>query len=461
MRLDRRVPDLLLNADETIATLVLAEGERVSSPQALVFLAKRGVRHGRLLDALARLPDLTGPLELVVAMAEPARLAVPGSITLPAGDARAECRPRRVGPRELAFPAFAPPQLVQPGDVVATKSPPRPGQPALTVTGKPLGEAEAAPGQATDVALVAGPGTALDPDGLTLRATAEGHVRRTGDAVTVVPARHLAGDLEGLGAPLHVEGDLVVTGHLIGPRAITATGDVVVLGGAESATIAAGGRIVVQGGVRHGCDMQAGEAVVARFVEGSRIHCTPLAVVAENLAHATLGEVAELVVGGSLVGGHVTLSGSLVADTLGGPLQTPTPVAIVLPPPPPDPRPALVRERHELDAKLAQVRIRIDEAQRVVARHGQRGKGAEAQVLLDQLKALYVGLAAQDKQLEERLMGLSEAKPVAAVPHAEVLGRVLPGVTLQLGGTQLRPDVEFPACVLREGLAGIDVIPLG
>jgi hypothetical protein len=338
--------------------------------------------------------------------------------------------------------------------VVAIKHPARPGRVGRTVTGKPLDEA---PRPAADQPFAAGPGVELTPDGLQAVATRAGNVRYAGGVVAVVPETRVSGDLAGLGEDLVVEGNLLVTGDAQGPRRLAASGDVTVLGGLEAVTIEAGGRIVIHGGVRNRCELAAGEAVVARFMEQSQVSGARVVAVRQDLTHAQLAGVAELLVGGSLVGGHVQLHERLWAHTLGGPKQTPTRVAVVPAPAPPDPRPAIARERQDLSQTLAQVRIRLDEANRVVAR---RPRDAEAAKLVQQLAMLYRSLMSKDEDLARQAAEAGQTGLEPPRPEAEVVGGILPGVAILIGTSRLEAETAYPACLLTEGPDLIQVVPL-
>ncbi len=490
------MPEVRLSEDERQAAIVLAEGERMGASQALIFLARRGVRYGHLPRALAALPDLVGPAELVVAEAEG---------ELPAHDARIDMLAGNMAfayeaePDALDEPAFPPPPLprvVEPGDVVAIKVRAVPGRAGRTVTGKPLAPAtevartrarDAADdlvGEAWELATVSGnprleigavlarpeprdaelrAGMGCEPagDGLRMLATLAGNPSLEDGVVVVRPEHRVEGDLTFAVGDVAFDGNVLVMGDVEPGRTIEATGDVTVLGVVVGATITAGKRIVVHGGVRNNAALQAGTDVIAQFVEGSRVRSGRWVFVREELTHGHVEEAWRLACGGGVVGGQVHVFERVEARELGTRLATPTRVEVVPPPPPPDPRLALMKERQVLATTIAQVRIRVEEAQRVVARQGtHRQKGQDAAEMLEKLLELHHGLKLKDKALEARITAATAQEPAALRATVKVREAIHAGVAIQIGPAVLRIEAEYPASSLWEADGSVQVAPL-
>lgn len=453
------MPEVRLSDDEREAAIVLAEGERLGASHALIFLSRKGVRYGHLPRALATLPDLVGPTELVVAEAEGGTPPQDARIELPAGNMAFAYAPEPNAQGGSAFPPPPVPQAVAPGDVVAYKVRAVPGRAGRTVTGKPLGPEPAAP---RDAELEAGAGCERReaPEGLQVVATAAGNPRLEDGVVVVRPEHRIDGDLDFALGDVTFDGNVLVTGDVEPGRTILATGDVTVLGVVVGAAITAGGRVVVHGGVRNEAVLRAGTDLIAQFVEGSRVQAGRTVFVREDLTHARVEEAWNLACGGSVVGGQVRVFERVEAQNLGTRLATPTRVEVVPPPPPADPRPALMKERQELATTIAQVRMRIEEAQRVVARQGDRQKGQEAAEMLEKLVELFQGLLAKERELEGRVATATALEPVSVRPTVNVREAIHPGVAVQLGQALLRIDAEYPASSLWEAGGSIQVSPL-
>lgn len=451
------MPELVISPDERQAEIVLAEGERMTSAQALVFLSKRGVRYGQQPTALAALQEAVGPATLVVALADPGEPTVDARIETPIGNTAFAYEPALTDDGQLRFPDPPLPPVAVPGEVVAAKVPGAVGRVGRTVTGKPLGEPPPAP---RDVTLVAGKGTELAGDGRRVVAAIAGNPRCIDGIVETVPERKIEGDLTAAIGDVDFDGNVLVTGDIEIQRRIRATGDITILGGVEGAILQAGRRIVVHGGVRNEARLTATDAVLVRFIEGSTVRSARRVIARGDVTHCHLEDVGELIAGGSVVGGTVQLRERLEAWTLGGPLQTATRISVVPPPPPPDPRPAIIKERQEHEARLAQVRIRLDEAQRVAQRRANDARGEEALEMLRQLSLLYRSLVAQGEEIQRRLERAACVAPPALKPSATVRGEIWPGTTLQLGSAQLRVETSYPPCVVLEEHGALQIVPL-
>lgn len=451
------MPELVISPDERQAEIVLAEGERMTSAQALVFLSKRGVRYGQQPTALAALQETVGPATLIVALADPGAPTVDARIETPIGNTAFAYEPALTPDGQLVFPEPPLPPVATPGDVVATKVAGVPGRVGRTVTGKPLGEEPAEP---RDVALLAGKGAELAPDGTQVVAAIVGNPRCVAGVVETVPELKIEGDLTPAIGNVDFDGNVLVMGDIEIQLEVRASGDITVLGGVEGASLVAGRRIVVHGGVRNGATLDARDAVLVRFVEGSKVRAAARLIARGDVTHCQVEDVGELIAGGSVVGGQIHVRERLEAWTLGGPLQTATRIGVVPPPPPPDPRPGILKERQELEAKLAQVRIRLDEAQRVAQRHANAAKGDEAREMVRQIAALYQSLAAQDEALRRRLAEAAFIVEPQSKPTAIVRGEIWPGATLQLGSAQLRVETPYPPCAVLEENGALQIVPL-
>ena len=450
--------EVLISEDERQAALALAPGERLASAQALIVLARRGVRYGHLPQALAALPDLEGPLELVVAAAEPAVPPQDARIAMPLGDMARDVDVLPAPGGELAFAVPPVPIAVQAGEVVAEKVAAMPGRPGRSVTGKALGEAPPAPREA---ALRVGPGASRTPCGQRAIALIAGNASLEAGVVVVRPELRVGGDLDFAAGDVVFDGNVLVMGDVEPGRAIEATGDVTVLGVVVGARIVAGGRLVVHGGVRHEASLQAGSDVLAQFIETSTVRAGRRVLVREDLTQARVEAAWAVYVGGCRVGGQVQAYEHVEAREIGSQAAALTRVSVVPPPPPPDPRPALVRERQELGMTLAQVGIRVEEAQRVVARTGTAcQKGLDAAEMLEKLTDLHRGLEANHQALTARIAEAAAHELPTVRPTLLARDRLHAGVVIQLGHGLLRAETEYPASALSEADGAVHVTPV-
>ena len=134
------------------------------------------------------------------------------------------------------------------GTLLARRTPARPGEPGVAVTGEPLAPAEA---RAPGLRAGAGAEEAEVAGGVTVvRALIDGRPTIDGDRVGVEGVIHLP-VLEPRTGPLRVFGSLEVRADLPEGVSITATGDLRVVGDVSRARIQTGGDIVVSGSCLH------------------------------------------------------------------------------------------------------------------------------------------------------------------------------------------------------------------
>ena len=315
------MPHVLITPDDMEARLVLDAGERLDEYQALVHVARRGVRHGLLHEAIAAFPELEGPAEVVVARAVPPTPGTDACVETPLGNTAFALEPAYDAHGRAIFPELLVPTVALVGDVVAVKVPPVPGRHGRTVTGTPIGP-EPAPIQ--DVELRAGLGTELAYDGLRVVATVDGNPCCVEGVVTVRPELKLGGDVDERHGDVRFGGNVTIAGDVAGEVEVLAAGDVTVLGDVMGARLASGGRVVVHGAVGKHATIIASADVVARAMANVTVRCGGTLAVREDLIVATVEGARHVIVGAAVEGGTVSASERLDARTVGGEGGTPT-----------------------------------------------------------------------------------------------------------------------------------------
>lgn len=290
------MPHVLIRPDEMEARLVLEAGEWLSEYQALIWVARRGVRHGLLHEAIAGFPDLTGPAEVLVAQAVQPSRGVDAHVDTPLGNTAFPLEPSYDAKGRAHFPEWPIPAMARAGDVVAVKLPPVPGRPGRTVVGTPIGPPPEPP---RDVALRAGLGTELVYDGLRVVATVDGNPACVDGVVTVRPELKIPGDIEDGHGDVRFGGNVFIAGSVSAAIEILAAGDVTVLGDVAGAQVAAGGRVVVHGTVSGHATIVASADVVARRMEHVTVRCAGTLVVREELVLTTVEGARRQIVGGA------------------------------------------------------------------------------------------------------------------------------------------------------------------
>lgn len=256
-------------APTTDLTVVAVPVEKVPPPavsreELVAALKAAGVTYGIDEMALRAAQTSTESGSLVVARGLP---------PIPSKDGRIELHFENA-PYVLAEPPEEAPRVdplslyrvstVAPGQLLATKHPPRPGHVGRKVTGELIPVA-----RPKDVTLRAGPGAMLDEEGRRVYAARGGRPTFQRGVVAVLPLHAVYGDVGPETGHIAFDGDVLVTGNVN-----------------EGMRVQSAGRVMV-GGIVSGAEVRAEEGVtVGRGIVRSRVVAGGSATVALQLASA-------------------------------------------------------------------------------------------------------------------------------------------------------------------------------
>ncbi|MCL6451319.1 MAG: FapA family protein [Acetobacteraceae bacterium] len=332
---------------------------------------------------------------------------------------------------------------VKAGQVLATKTPARPGRPGYKVTGEEL---PARPGK--DVGLSAGQNVAVSPDGLTLTAAKDGHAfRGLQGRVTVLPVFEVRGNVDLSTGNIDCVGSVVVRGNVESGLRVVAQRDVEVYGCVDGGMVRAGGDVLVKRGIqgrgRGGVEAQGN--VSALFVQNARVSAGGRVEVGEAIMHSQVvaGEKVE-VRGrkGLIVGGMVRAGEEVSARVVGSPYSTPTQIEVGV-----DPRSR--QELAELLKSLAQASTDLEETRKGVRLY-QEAEKAQGSLPPGRREALLRLLRQQSQlrrtvaELAERRQRLEAEAREQAGGRVKVSGVVYPGVRIVVGTAALTVRDEIP-----------------
>ena len=423
-----------LSKDHMEAMLNLGPGERIDPATLARMVYDHRLVHGVLGRTLAELPAMSGPLRRVIAR---------GDRPTAAQDARTDLV-FRPDPQGLGR------TRVKPGDVLARLLPAVQPRPGLTVLGHVV-----QPGFARETVLLPGPGAELSADGLTLRAVFAGRPYVDEERIGVRREHVVTGGLTRASEDVDFDGDVEITGDVLGPISVRAGGNVRVEGRVEAASIVAGGNVEIAGGARGKAAIEAGGNVFARGLHTAKVKCAGTLRVEQALVHSDV-EVAGEVVAEVIFGGTLKAGWRGEAQILGSPTRQAT--NVVLAPPVPDQSAELQQleqEQSKIRSTLAYISPRIRAAQLAIAEHGPRAANNEALVkLLDLASALHQ----KDAALADRKRGLAFYRQDRA-PRLEVAGQLHPGVNIWMGSAFMRVlDVHTGVSLEPQG-GSIRVLP--
>ncbi len=208
---------------------------------------------------------------------------------------------------------------VEPGVPLMRRIPPVPGIDGQTVLGRPI-----APRPVRDepfaTALVGAQVSEQDPD--LLVAAAAGIPVRVRCGVQVEPLLQVD-EVNLATGNIYFDGTVQVAGDVINQMKVQATGDIVVGGTVEGATLEARGNISIQGGVIAKAVVDAGGMVSARFAEGSTLRAGSVIALDDAALDCQLQSSNQILIGiknpqrGRLVGGSASTRMLLKTPVLG------------------------------------------------------------------------------------------------------------------------------------------------
>jgi uncharacterized protein len=347
---------------------------------------------------------------------------------------------------------------VNPGDVLATRTPPTAGQPGISVCGEPIAAAPGKPAR-----LRTGPGACMSEDGNTVPATLAGHAvlanaatkgcRRASrdglvwrlhapnpaesDTISVSSVYYVRGDVGPRIGHIDFVGSVIVVGNVDRGYHVKAAGDVEIQGSMAGGDVDAGGNISVRYGI-HGHDghgsVTAVGTVRAKFIEFASVHAGGNVYASDGVVHSSVcaGALVE-VLGrhGSIIGGRVIAREMVRARDVGSERGIATEVAVGA-------DPALIAEAHRVRARSNELTQQLGRVQQRLAHLQQAHRTGRLNALgrteLVQFHDLYRALLEQRAEVATRQQEMLEL--LRALPEAAVLvdGTCHAGVRVAIGG---------------------------
>ncbi|MGD0234390.1 MAG: FapA family protein [Syntrophorhabdales bacterium] len=428
--------DIIIGDDEGKAYLVLkpAHGGRDLTPEEIEeVLASRGVQVGIDRSAIeGALSERQYNTRVLCAVATEPVPGVDAEVYVNFRT-RFETEPKEIDHDKVDFRELGCFATVSKDGVVARKRLATPGEPGITVTGRPI---PAKPGR--DILVGAGRNTHLSYDGMHVIADIDGHPVLKGKTFSVESVWEVPGDVDFSSGNIHFAGSVHITGNVISGFAVTATENVEIDGFVEGSTIEAGGNVVIKGGVqgRGTANIKAGGSVAMLFVEHARVEAGKDIVVGEVL-HANLSAREKVLVNlgkGQACGGTLRAGSLLAVRVLGSELGVPTKVVVGYDPEAKKRLESLKKEKSGLEESLAKTEggiATLEECKREGTFTSRR-------------EELYARLTAAREQLQgemERVDGeLAEVEPTvteAITPEVKVQDTVFPNTTICIKSASL------------------------
>lgn len=432
-----------------------AGGKPVDLETARRALADAGVVHGIDEAALAHAVGTAGGTPVVVARGEPPKEGADAHFLYGFRESAERGRPAELEDGRVDFYNLNLIENVRAGTVLVTKIPPEPGTPGTAVTGEPL-----PPRPGRDLALLPGKNTELTQDGTRLVASADGQVVLLAkNRVAVYPVYDVKQDVDFTTGNIEFFGAVRVRSSVRDGFRVVAEADIEVGGMVDSATLKAGGNVLVRNGIqgRHKGTVEAGGDVLARFIENATVTAGGNVEVGEAIMHSRVVAGGRVAVGGKkglLVGGLTRAREEVVCKVLGSSLATATEVEVGV-----DPKDR-TRLDEVLDALIATQR-NIERAELAIERLRAvpgRDPTGQREALISRLKASLDGLLAEKQKLMEERTALEMQLARPARGRVRVAQTIFPGVKVTIGSAVMLVRDQLPAATLYLSEAGEIVV---
>ncbi len=319
------------------------------------------------------------------------------------------------------------------GQALAEKTPPKEGRDGINVFGKPIKAR-----QARDKSLPKGSNTEISEDGLKLIATIDGNLVPKDGKLHVMPVYEVDGDVDYGVGNINFIGSVVIKGSIRDGFSVVAGSDIQVGGVVEAATLRAGGKVMIRGGIRGmgKASIEAESDIMALFIDQAYVKSNGNVIVERSIMHSTVMATEKITVMGGrkgiIVGGSSSAGFEISCVTLGNEIGTRTEIQVGV-------VPSLQQELKSILEKLEDFREKLNS----IENNLNYIRKLEAQGKIDQSKkALMLQLSkmklqlqynlefyeAQRQKLEQEVAKINEACRV------KVKGVCYPGVIINMRG---------------------------
>ena len=412
-------PVIHLSADKLSAWLMvfppIGEGKDLDRETLDKALSETGIAFGVDEELLRRLPEERNPYFSLFALAKgkPAHNGKDGQI-IEHFDRVVERKFEvdehdRVDYASLHF--F---QSVEAGGVICEAVLPTPGEPGRTVLDQevPAKDGKEAP-------LTKGQNTEISEDGTRLLATQAGHVEYVGKTFQVKAVLEIDDNVDYSTGNINYMGDVHIRGRVCSGFSVRAAGNITVDGVVESATVEAGGDLIVAKGIVGNTDsiVRADGSVFAKYLENSIVHARQN-LQADCIVNSEVysdGEIQVRSGRGIIVGGRIRAAKKVSAKVVGSKSESQTRIYL-------GGEPCVEYERQELAAVIEEAEAELEKLE----------KRPNSPDKLERMKRLQFDLSVNRIKLEQ--MDEELAKKQEEIEN--------------LGGCRLVADIAYPGLVL-------------
>lgn len=346
---------------------------------------------------------------------------------------------------------------VEKGQKIAELIPEDHGKPGYNISGEPI-----KPHTVKTKRLDNGKNMTLSEDKKILYADVMGHASLVSGKIFVSDVYEIPADVDNSTGNVEYSGSVTIKGNVKGGFKVVASGDIVIEGVVEDATVISDGQIIVKHGI-HGMNkgvLRAKGNIICKFIENATVVSGGY-VDAEAILHSKVDAYGEVIVKGKngfITGGAVRAGNLIEAQMIGSEMGTVTQIEVGVDP--------IQKEKYiEVQKELREHGEQVEKIRPIVVTYSNKMKQG---VALSKEQMTYVRqLALQMQKLKEEMVPLQqEAEELEnLISHAntarvKVSKTIYPGVNITISDAKLtlRESRTYSQFIRKEG--DITIVPL-
>lgn len=447
-------PSLRISSDEMSvwATVPPDHGACFTLDGILSNIKQRGIVFGVDEAAISDLLDRCGEEVLIAA----GRLPKPGQEGRIEYDPRIKERsrtPKLLVSGNVSFKDIDLFAFVSNGDAVATRIPPSPGTPGMTVTGRKI-----RPLPVTGADFPSCENARVSDQGDRLLSQIDGCVSMENGFLQLEPTVRVQGNVSYKTGDIDSKVSVAIEGDVPSGFSVRSDRDISVGATVEKSTIKAGGSVQIKGGIE-GADRGSVEAngdVYARFITNAKVTSLRKVIVESGIVQSEIWAGENVCVNGKdghIVGGVIDADTDVVADTIGSDMGVET-------------RIRLGRKLDDLQNLIEETESKIEEQESAAEQsvriietlQGNPGLSASGDVdteaMLEKAEALGEQATQNLQELEKELSDLREQceEGLRAARTVRARKQIAAGTVIEIQGAELTfKDATGPATVVKSG----------
>ncbi len=342
------------------------------------------------------------------------------------------------------------------GDLLARIIPEDRGEPGVTVQGNII-----KPREVRTCHLHFGNNIQLSEDRLTIRSKVSGHVMLFGDQVFVSNVYEVE-NVDNSTGNIDFDGSVKINGNVASNFVVKVTGDIIVNGVVEGATLEAGGNITIARGMKGMSKgiLRAGGNIISKFIENSTIEAQGF-VDTESILHSQVQSGSDIRVTGKkgfITGGRVQAESTIEVRTLGATMGASTIVEVGV-------NPQLKAKYIATQKDIAEIVKIIKNTQPIIQNFTEK-KAKGARISPEQVEYVKKSIALIDekkKELEAKsalMKELDEQFAQTKKASVRVTGEVYPGTTIVIGDVSMNVQSSYRYCRFEKVNGDVKMLPL-